>query len=105
MRLQYTDDDPANRIAAAKAADKLLSVEGVQASFAVCKIGQTVRISGRSSGKVNVQLIMEKMGGGGRFDAAATEVKTAILTEALEQLKKAVDLYEDENEKKDKEGQ
>ncbi|MBQ8214832.1 MAG: DHH family phosphoesterase [Clostridia bacterium] len=102
---ENTDDDPANRIAAAKAADKLLSVEGVQASFAVCKIGQTVRISGRSSGKVNVQLIMEKMGGGGRFDAAATEVKTAILTEALEQLKKAVDLYEDENEKKDKEGQ
>jgi c-di-AMP phosphodiesterase-like protein len=102
---ENTDDDPANRIAAAKAADKLLSVEGVQASFAVCKIGQTVRISGRSSGRINVQLIMEKMGGGGRFDAAATEVKTAVLTEALEQLKKAVDLYEAENEKKDKEGQ
>ena len=102
---ENTDEDPANRIAAAKAADKLLSVEGVQASFAVCRIGQTVRISGRSSGKINVQLIMEKMGGGGRFDAAATEVKTAILTEALEQLKSSIDLYEDESEKKAKDGQ
>ncbi|MBP3322029.1 MAG: DHH family phosphoesterase [Clostridia bacterium] len=102
---ENTDEDPANRIAAAKAADKLLSVEGVEASFAVCKIGEAVRISGRSSGKINVQLIMERMGGGGRFDAAATELKAAVLTEALGRLKRAIDDYEDEADKKSKDGQ
>ena len=93
---EQTDDDPSNRIAAAKAADRLLSVEGVEASFAVCKIGDAVRVSGRSNGKINVQLIMERIGGGGRFDAAAAEVKTAALTETLTRLKEAIDGYEEE---------
>lgn len=100
---ENTDDNPANRIAAAKAADKLLSVEGVEASFAVCKIGESVRVSGRSNGNVNVQLIMERMGGGGRFDAAAAELKAAILTEALRNLRESIDAYENANEAKEKE--
>ncbi|MBQ8911543.1 MAG: DHH family phosphoesterase, partial [Clostridia bacterium] len=100
---ENTDDNPANRIAAAKAADKLLSVEGVEASFAVCKIGESVRISGRSNGKINVQLIMERMGGGGRFDAAAAELKAAVLTEALHHLRESIDAYENANEAKEKE--
>jgi c-di-AMP phosphodiesterase-like protein len=109
---EKTDTNPANRIAAAKAADKLLSVEGVEASFAVCCMGEAVRISGRSSGKINVQLIMERMGGGGRYDAAAAEIKTAtdekqaMLTEALRSLRESIDLYErasEAKENKDKE--
>lgn len=93
---ENTDDDPSNRVAAAKAADRLLSVEGVGASFAICVIADAVRISGRSSGKINVQLILERIGGGGRFDAAAAELKSAMLTDVLTKLKKSIDLYEEE---------
>lgn len=99
---ENSDDDPSNRIAAAKAADRLLSVEGVGASFAVCRIGDAVRISGRSNGEINVQLILERMGGGGRFDAAAAELKSAVLTQALTKLKEAIDQYESELVNKDK---
>ncbi len=93
---ENSDDDPANRIAAAKAADRLLSVEGVGASFALCVIGETVRVSGRSSGKINVQLILERIGGGGRFDAAAAELKAEMLTDVLTKLKGSIDQYEEE---------
>ena len=95
---ENSDNDPANRVAAAKAADRLLSVEGVEASFAVVQVGDATRISGRSNGKINVQLILERMGGGGRFDAAAAELKTAVLTEALNRLKQSIDGYEEELE-------
>ena len=105
-----TDEDPANRIAAAKAADRMLSIEGIEATFALCTIGETVRVSGRSNGKINVQLIMERMGGGGRYDAAAAELKDTPLTNALFDLKAAIDGYEkelkesrEEDKEKDKE--
>ncbi len=61
------DTTPADRIAAAKAADKLLTVEGVKASFALCKIDDVIHISARSSGTINVQLILEKLNGGGHL--------------------------------------
>ncbi len=90
------NDDPDNnasdRIAAAKAADKLLTVEGVKASFALCRIEDKIHISGRSSGEVNVQLIMEKLEGGGHFDSAATQI-VGSMTEALTRLKGAIDEY------------
>ena len=54
----------------------------------VVQVGDATRISGRSNGKINVQLILERMGGGGRFDAAAAELKTAVLTEALNRIPK-----------------
>jgi len=84
-----------DRIAAAKAADKLLSVEGVKASFALCRIGDTVHVSARSNGDVNVQLILEKIEGGGHFDAAATQLPGSM-TEVLNRLKNAIDAYLDD---------
>ena len=87
--------EPADRVAAAKAADKLLTVDGVLASFAVCKIENTVYISARSTGKINVQIIVEKLGGGGHFDMAATQLKDITVNEALAQLKTAIDEYAD----------
>lgn len=87
--------DPADRIAAAKAADKLLTVDGVMASFAICKIDNTVHISARSNGKINVQVIIEKLGGGGHFDAAATQLKDTTVNECLSMLKEAIDEYSD----------
>lgn len=88
------EGEAADRIAAAKAADKLLTVEGVQASFALIRIGDTVHISARSGDTVNVQIILEKLRGGGHFDAAGAQV-TATMQDALVQLKAAIDEYFD----------
>lgn len=85
------------RVSASKAADRLLSVDGVQAAFALCKIDETVHISARSQGKINVQLILEKMGGGGHFDAAGAQVKNASIATALTTLRAAIDEYLAEN--------
>ncbi len=86
------DAGPMDRITAAKAADNLLSVEGVEASFALVKIGDSVNISARSAGKINVQLILEKLKGGGHFDAAGAQVD-GDLAAATEMLKAAIDEY------------
>lgn len=81
-----------DRVAASKAADKLLAVRQVEASFALVQTGTIIRISGRSSGKINVQLILEKLGGGGHFDAAGAAVE-GIMDKACEMLKAAIDSY------------
>ena len=85
--------NPNDRIAAAKAADKLLAVKGVDASFALVKIGEGVNISGRSNGKINVQLILEKLNGGGHFDVAGARVEETAMEDAAEKLKAAIDEY------------
>lgn len=95
------DGDAGDRIAAAKAADKLLTVAGVQAAFALIRIGDVVHISARSYDTVNVQLIVEKLGGGGHFDQAATQMQGTTVQGALIQLKEAIDAYFAENGKKD----
>lgn len=87
------DGSPQDRIAAAKAADKLLSVEGVMASFALVHIDDSVHISARSAGNVNVQLILEKIGGGGYYEAAGALLKNVSMTAALNSLKAAIDDY------------
>ncbi|MBE6672252.1 MAG: hypothetical protein E7599_01850 [Ruminococcaceae bacterium] len=87
------DNTASDRIAAAKAADKLLSIDGVLASFAVCLVDGAIRISGRSGGKINVQRIMEKLGGGGHFEAAATSMSGVTPEEAADVLEQAVNEY------------
>ena len=87
------EGDSRDRIAAAKAADRLLEVEGVKASFALIPIGDAIHISARSTGSVNVQLILEKLRGGGHFDAAGAQVPGCTVTQALVQLKEAIDEY------------
>lgn len=85
-----------DRIAAAKAADKLLGVEGVEASFVLCPVDDYIHISARSAGAINVQLIAEKIGGGGRFDVAATQLEGVSVEEAKMMLMGAIDSYLDE---------
>ncbi len=87
------EGESADRVAAAKAADKLLSVEGVKASFALIKIGNAVHISARSAGQVNVQLILEQLRGGGHFDSAGAQVEAESVPDALSLLKGAIDAY------------
>ena len=82
-----------DRVIAAKVADKLLKIRGVQASFALIQMEGDVVISGRSKGEINVQLILERLKGGGHFDIAGAQVKNAGLAKAFEMLKDAIDDY------------
>ena len=81
----------ADRISAAKAADRLLSIEGVSCAFVLCTIDDEISISARSDGNINVQLVLESLGGGGHFDAAGAQVKGMTMAEVLVQLKSSVD--------------
>jgi len=88
-----SESSPAKRITAAKTADKLLNIKNARASFVISRMGNDVFISARSDGSVNVQLIMENMGGGGHYNAAATWIKETSINDASENLKSSIDMY------------
>lgn len=87
------DNTSMDKIAAAKSADKLLKIDNITASFALCRIGDVIHISARSTGTINVQIIVEKLGGGGHYAAAATQVKNSNMADALTRLRNAIDEY------------
>lgn len=87
------DLDPSYRIAAAKVADALLGVKGITTSFALAKIDDTVYISARSDGMVNVQMILEKFHGGGHFDVAGAQIEGSPVGTVVEQLRESIDEY------------
>lgn len=87
------DNTNMDRLATAKAADKLLKVDDITAAFALCRIDNIIHISARSSGALNVQVIVEKLGGGGHFNAAATQVENSNMADTLVKLKMAIDEY------------
>ena len=87
------ETDETYRVIASKAADKMLTLRGIDAAFTLVRIGDSVHISGRSNGKVNVQLILEKLHGGGHFDVAGAQVSSASVTDVLETLKASIDDY------------
>lgn len=88
MAIAYGDEDDIHRqVVAAQTADTILSMTGVEASFVIVRIDENrIGISSRSLGKVNVQRIMEKMGGGGHLTNAATQIKDLSIEEVKEQL-------------------
>lgn len=86
-------DKSTDRTVAAKVADSLLTVEGVSASFALMQIEDVVHISARSNGSVNVQLILERLKGGGRYDSAGAQIKSSTIQQALVKLRDAIDDY------------
>lgn len=93
------DDQIIDPIITAQAADTALDLENVEASFAITRRSKdTISISARSMGEINVQVIMEKLGGGGHLSNAATQIKGVTVQEALAKLLNAVDTYEKENE-------
>lgn len=79
------------RLVAPQAADELLSITGVDASFVIYKTGSILNISARSLGAVNVQVIMEKLGGGGHQTMAATQIEGSTVQEAVKALIHAID--------------
>ena len=81
------------RVIAAQAADELLKIVGIEASFVVTPSGTDVNLSARSMGDVNVQVILEKLGGGGNATAAGGTVKDTTVAEVREKLLQAIDEY------------
>lgn len=87
------ETDETYRIIASKAADKMLTLRGIDAAFTLVKIGEQIHISGRSNGSVNVQLILEKLNGGGHFDVAGAQVNDESVFKVLDKLKTSIDDY------------
>ena len=89
--VQGEEDNPYPTVVAAQTADMMLSMENIDASFVVTKREDgRIGISGRSLGNKNVQRVMEKMGGGGHFSNAATQLTDTTIEEAVIQLKEVI---------------
>ena len=88
-------DDVNPRVAISKLANKLLSFKGVGATFVAALHGNMIYVSARSNGKINVQLILEGLGGGGHFEAAAAQLENETLKSAMTKLQAAIDEYEE----------
>jgi len=96
--ISYTDNQGEYvRLASAQAADELLGIQDVDASFVLFKTGNTVNISARSFGVVNVQLIMEELGGGGHLTMAACQLENTEIDDAMLKLKIAIETYHKKN--------
>lgn len=87
------------RIAAAQAADELLSIKGVDASFTLFEENGGINISARSLGNFNVQLVMEAIGGGGHLTMAGAYLKEKSMEQARELLVRAIDAHLEERER------
>ncbi|MBR2722247.1 MAG: DHH family phosphoesterase [Clostridia bacterium] len=91
-----------DNIAVAKAADKLMTIDGIEASFALLRAENTVTISARSRDKINVQIIMQRLGGGGHYDMAGARLTHTSLEAACVQLKTVLDDYLDNDYEENK---
>ena len=88
-----SSDHVQNKISIPQAADGLLGIEGVHTSFVAAQVGDEVLVSGRSIGNVNVQVILEKLGGGGSQSTAGLQVRGSDVARVVGDLKKAIDEY------------
>ena len=87
------------RVVSSQAADEMLNISGVKAAFVIYQGEEEVFASARSFGDINVQIIMEKLGGGGHMTVAGCQLGTISLQEARDQLKEAIKEYIEENTK------
>lgn len=97
MYLSICPSDYGNSaVTAAQAADELLDVEGVKASFVLCDDRNTIFVSARSLGEVNVQVILEKIGGGGHQTISGAQFKNTNIEAVKKLVKEAVQQYIEE---------
>ena len=89
----YDKEDKDANLICAKAADELLTISDITASFVLGNVGDKVCISGRSIGDVNVQLILEKLGGGGHITLAGAQVEGMTLEEVKQELINRINEY------------
>ena len=92
----YQSEDKDAGIICAKAADELLSIGNITASFVIGNVGDTINISGRSIGDINVQLILEKLGGGGHSTLAGAQIEGKTIEEAKIELIEKINEYFEE---------
>lgn len=78
-----------NTVIVARAADELLGISGIDVCFVLCEINNSINISGRSTGEVNVQVILEELGGGGHMNMAGAKIN-GTMNEAVDILKQAI---------------
>lgn len=94
----YNDEkDKNSNLICAKAADELLTISDITASFVLGHMGEKICISGRSIGDINVQVIMEKMGGGGHITLAGAQIEGLTMEEAKTELIIRINEYFTEN--------
>ncbi|MDU1443848.1 MAG: DHH family phosphoesterase [Clostridium cochlearium] len=86
-------EDIRDTLLAAQAADELINIIGIYTSFVLVKIENDIYISARSLGEVNVQLILESLGGGGHMTMAGAKLKDMTIKEALIELQNSIDKY------------
>ena len=89
----YDKDDSDANIICAKAADELLTISNITASFVIGKLGDKICISGRSIGDINVQLILEKLGGGGHITVAGAQIEGMNIEEVKQELINRINEY------------
>ena len=88
---------PDSRLISAQAADDLLGIRGIKAAFVLGETNELVSISGRSFGEINVQMILEKLGGGGHLTMAGAQIRGVTWQEAMDRLMPLIEQYEKEN--------
>ncbi len=94
----YEEENEDSNLICAKAADELLTISDITASFVMAKMGEKICISGRSIGNINVQIILEKLGGGGHITLAGAQLEGVTLEEAKEELIVRINEYLTETE-------
>lgn len=94
----YESADEDITVTCAKAADELLSIGNIIASFVIGKTENKINISGRSIGDINVQIILEKMGGGGHSTVAGAQFENRTIEDVKQELIQKIDEYFKEEE-------
>lgn len=93
----YDEKDKNANLICAKAADELLTISDITASFVLGRMGDKICISGRSIGDINVQVILEKLGGGGHITLAGAQIEGFTMEEAKTELIIRINEYFTEN--------
>ena len=93
IAIAVVPEEGVDRVAAAQASDELLSLKGVKASFVIYRNGEDVLMSARSLGEINVQVILEALGGGGNSTTAGGRVEKGDPEVVRAQLRQAIDDY------------
>ncbi|GAQ24889.1 DHH family phosphoesterase [Tepidanaerobacter syntrophicus] len=89
--ISYFDEEPKNpTVAAAQAANGLIGLKGISASFVLAPMGERITISARSLGDINVHRILEELGGGGHMTVAGAQLSNVTMEEAIEKVKEAI---------------
>lgn len=85
------------QLVVAQAADQMLGLKGISSAFVMLEFNDGVNISGRSLGDINVQVILEKLGGGGHLTTAGAQLANTTIEDAMAKLKQAIETYLKEN--------